>query len=60
MKHDKIIMIDIATGLPSECCLSKNTNLRLIVHTIIQNDRALRRVLYRISLIMVLPDLVFD
>ena len=60
MKHDKIIMSDIATGLSPECCISENTNLRIIVHKMIQNDRALRMVLYLIGLFMVLPDLVFD
>ena len=60
MKHDKIIMSDIATGLPPDCCISKNSNLRIIVHKMIQNDRALRMVLHLIGLFMVLPDLVFD
>ena len=60
MKHDKIIMSDIATGLPTECRIFENTNLRIIVHKLIQNDRALRMALYLIGLFMVLPDLVFD
>ena len=56
MNHNKIIMSDIATG----CCLSENTTLCIIVHKMIQNDRALRIVLYLIGLFMVLPDLVVD
>ena len=60
MNHDKIIMSDIATGLPLECCLSENTTLCIIVHKMIQNDRALRIVLYLVGLFMVLPDLVVD